>query len=71
MGFIHSSDRDSRHRLARHGHPTDDERSAFRKLLHEVTFGADTRAWETFDMALMVPIFLSVITVLVESAVSV
>jgi voltage-gated potassium channel len=48
-----------------------DERSAFRKRLHEIIFGADTPSGKTFDVTLMVLIILSVIAVLLESVVSV
>jgi voltage-gated potassium channel len=41
--------------------------SSFRARLHEVIFEADTRAGKAFDIALMVVIFVSVVTVMLDS----
>ena len=40
---------------------------AWRNTLHEIIFEADTKAGKTFDIVLMVSIFLSIITVMLDS----
>ncbi len=51
--------------------PTNRERAAWRNLMHEVIFEADTPNGKAFDVLLLVLIFSSIIVVMLESVVGI